>query len=336
MTDRWAIARYAVTGGTGFLGRAIIRRLLADGSAERIVSVARDEVKRDDLLEEFGHDPRLRAMLGDVRDRERMEDAFAGCQAVIHAAALKRVGTGAYDADEMTKTNILGTRAVIRAALAAGVERLIVVSSDKACEPTNHYGKTKAAAEDLAVNANTYAYPRGLRIGCVRYGNVLGSRGSVLELWDRQLAEGNAAGLTDARMTRFIITIEQAVHFVLDAAYDVEGGEIFVPVLPAARIEDLFVAFYLAGPMARGADLVRLGFRPGGEKLHERLLTDEEASHRLADAGPGRYAVLPTHREWSAEPYPWKPTTLDAPYDSGTAPKLTYSELLDMMRGLAA
>lgn len=341
MTARWALTRYAVTGGTGTLGRAIIRRLVEDGSAERVVSVSRDEVKIGQLLDEYGLHGVVRPLLGDVRDAPqggvsvRLVQAFAGCQVVIHAAALKRIQQGAYSPFEMQKTNIDGTVNVIHAAAEAGVERLVVVSSDKACEPINLYGATKLVAEHLAVQANAYTWPKGLRIGVVRYGNVLGSRGSVLEVWARQLAAGGPLTISDPTMTRFVITQDQAARFVLDAVYDVQGGEVFVPILPACTVGDLANAFFAVHEPPEGQQVIVTGMRPGGEKHHERLLNPEEAAHRLR-ARDGRYVVTPSHREWTAEPYLGEETAIvGQPYDSAHAPKLTSDQLVKLIEEAA-
>jgi len=308
--------RIAITGVTGSLGAALLLELERRGGASRIVGVSRDEVKSGDLDERWGAClPQLRCQLGDVRDAERMEELFRGCDVVVHAAALKRVGHSVYSPGEVLKTNVLGTMAVVRAATEAGVGRVVVVSSDKAVEPTNLYGVSKAAAETYAVQANSYSLPRGTRVSCVRYGNVLGSRGSVPHVWRAQLARGEAPTVTDWRMTRFIVELRDAAAFVLGALDAMEGGEVFVPLLPAAKLRTLLRAVARewrdrptsADSMRWFADAsmvetraVVTGLRPGGEKLHESLLSREEPGRAWLDSGRGRVVVLPTHHSWRA------------------------------------
>jgi len=298
--------RIAITGATGSLGGALLAALEERGGASRIVAVSRDEVKSGDLDERWGARlPQLRCQLGDVRDAERMEELFRGCDVVLHAAALKRVGHSVYSPGEVLKTNVLGTMAVVRAATVAGVGRVVVVSSDKAVEPTNLYGVSKAAAETYAVQANSYSLPRGTRVSCVRYGNVLGSRGSVPHVWRAQLARGEAPTVTDWRMTRFIVELRDAAAFVLGALDAMEGGEVFVPLLPAARLRVLLLAVtreWVGRGETRGVPqrAVVTGLRPGGEKLHESLLSREEPGRAWLDSGRGRVVVLPTHHSWRA------------------------------------
>jgi UDP-N-acetylglucosamine 4,6-dehydratase len=271
------------------LGRALIRRLIANG-AERIVALSRDEVKTGDLYDEFGHDAPLRGMLCDVREYDKLTRAFAGCHYVVHGAALKRITQSIYSPDELIDTNIQGTRNVIRAAATAGVERVLFISSDKACMATNLYGKTKAVAEDYAVQSNTYYFPR-TRIACVRYGNVLWSRGSVLFAWHAARLRGELLTLTHAHMTRFILTLDQAVDLILSTLRTMEGGEIVVPELPAARMADLAAAFALE------CAIKETHLRPGGEKIREILLSEEEIPRTVRDGN--RYIVCPSHQSWS-------------------------------------
>lgn len=285
----------AITGGTGTLGRALIAQFLKDG-AERVVSISRDEVKAGELRS-LHTDPRLNVFLGDVRDRERLKLAFHGCDVVIHAAALKRVPVGeAYDSLEMIKTNIQGTINVVMAAMEAKVGKVIIVSSDKAVHATNLYGATKFTAECFAVGANSYTYPHGTRISCVRYGNVWASRGSVIEIWHRHLSTGPVLPLTDKRMTRFVIMQWEAVALIKEALERMQGGEIFIPQLNAMKLEDL-------GYAMGAAHFHIVGLRPGGEKLHERLISDEEASRIRRYMDTNTLVVTPSHRSWSSQPY---------------------------------
>ena len=276
-----------ITGGTGSLGRALIRHYLTTPVA-RIAILSRDEWKQAMLAKELTDD-RIRWFLGDVRDPERLEMAFHGIDTVIHAAALKRIDRVAYDPSEVIKTNVIGTQNVIHAAIKAGVKKMLVVSSDKAVEPTNIYGASKMCAEWLAVMSNVYSYPRGTRVSVVRYGNVIGSRGSVAELWEEAVKAGLPIQITDERCTRFFITMPQAVQFIEDALVLMDGGEIFVPDLPSMRITDL------ADAVAPGHARFITDLRPGGEKLHEKLLNAEEAT-RTGQCLPGGMPDTDIHR----------------------------------------
>jgi UDP-N-acetylglucosamine 4,6-dehydratase len=283
-----------ITGGTGSLGRALIRRFLAAG-VPRVCTYARCEVRQSQLIERY---PQVHAFLGDVRDRERLERCLGGVETVIHAAALKRVDGGAYHPDEMLKTNVLGMQAVIDASLRAGVSRILFISSDKACQPTNIYGASKLMAEYLATAANSYTVPRGLRVSAVRYGNVLGSRGSVVHIWRQAVQGGRNLVITDPDMTRFWLTLDQACDLVFDALDLMRGGELIVPCLPSMRLLDV------AEALAPGHPRIFAGLRPGGEKLAERLLSEEETSRsRLAKVGhgPERIVVPPAHHSWTSE-----------------------------------
>lgn len=328
--------RVLVTGGTGTFGRAFIGRALRTGQWHGVVSYSRDEMKAAQLVHDFGGAAPFKAFLGDVRDRSRLAHAFRGVDVVVHAAALKRVDVGAYSPSELIATNILGTQNVVDAAIDARVKRVIVISSDKACMPTNLYGATKMCAETYAVQANAYGFPVGTRIAAVRYGNILGSRGSVVHVWRDQLKRRAPLTITDVSMTRFIMTIEQAVDLVLYALQAMRGGEVFVPRLPAAAMPSLALAVMHDA----GVDNVRdypkkyTGLRPGGEKLHEALLNHEEVS-RTVESGQ-HLLVAPTHHEWTAEP--WLGTAYGADeYTSDRAGQfLSAGELLALMRSTEA
>lgn len=284
---------YAITGGTGSLGTALVERLLADQSVERVVVLSRDEVKQSALATAHP-DPRLRCFLGDVRDVERCRQAFRGVDTVIHAAALKRVETSTYSPFELVQTNILGTVNVIQAAAAERVRRVVVVSSDKACQATNLYGGTKFVAEGCAVQANSYTYPRGTSVVAVRYGNVFGSRGSVVHVWRGQVQKEEPATITDFRMTRFWMTLPEAVDLVLTAADEsVPAGRVIIPKLPSFRVEHLLHAV-----VPDGWPVHVTGLRPGGEKLHESLLSEEEI-WRTEDHG-SVYEIRPSFQTWCA------------------------------------
>ena len=335
-TAEGSLVKILVTGATGFYGRALCRALLVAG-AERVVLYSRSESRQAEVAEQLrGHDA-ARFFLGDVRDQPRLEEAMWGCDTVVHAAALKRVDAVAYDPGEVTKTNIMGSSCVTAAAIAAGVERVLMISSDKAVMPENAYGVSKAHMEREAVAKNAVAVPRGTRISCVRWGNVLGSTGSVVITWRRQLAAGEPITITDERMTRFIMRVGHAVGFTLDALHDMEGGEVFVPILPAARLIDLAQAVCdVAQPALtyRPGAPVRVGLRPGGEKRHEMLLSPEEATRAYRQHGGRRFVVLPSLHSWRAAwPWPTGAFKLDGPYTSDRPSVwLTVGDLVDMLR----
>jgi UDP-N-acetylglucosamine 4,6-dehydratase len=276
-----------LTGGTGSFGQHFTRTLLdrANPSAIRIFS--RDELKQFDMARKFD-DPRLRFLIGDVRDRDRLRRAVEGVDIVVHAAALKQVPACEYNPFEAVRTNILGAQNVAEVCLDAGVPRALALSTDKAVSPANLYGATKLCAERLFIQANVYAGARDTRLSCVRYGNVVGSRGSVIPLFLDQASTGELT-VTDERMTRFWITLDQAVQFVVDCIGRMQGGELFIPKIPSMRVVEL------AEAVAPGLPIRYTGIRPG-EKLHESLITPEEARHTV-DAG-WCYVVEPEHAFW--------------------------------------
>ena len=295
-----------VTGGAGSFGQAFVSAVLP--TAERVVVYSRDEGKHARFAEILQAPPeKIRFFLGDVRDRERLEEAMWRCDTVVHAAALKRIDAVSYDPLETIRTNVLGTVNVIDAAIRAGVGRVVVLSSDKCCDPANLYGVTKLAAEFYAVQANAHALPRGTRIACVRWGNVLGSRGSVVHVWRRQVAAGLPLTVTDPECTRFWITFPQAVAFVLESLAQMRGGEVFVPQLPSLRLGDL------AECVAPGHPVKIVGLRPGGEKRHETLVTAEEMHRAVGFVGfgfDGRFIIEPTHMRWGRESWRKEPGAL--------------------------
>lgn len=275
--------RVLVTGGTGSFGQAFVRRLLAEAPQSTIRVYSRDELKQYDMAQAFGNDPRLRFLIGDVRDGERLHRAMHDTDLVVHAAALKHVPICEFNPAEAVKTNIQGSQNVIDAAIDAGVQRTIALSTDKAVNPVNLYGATKLCAEKLFVHGNVYAGSRDIRFSCVRYGNVMGSRGSVIPLFRRQAKTGRLT-ITDNRMTRFWLSLDHAVDVVLNAMKEMRGGEVFVPKIPSMRVMDL------AKAIAPAAQIDVVGRRPG-EKLHEMLLTAEES--RLAEDRGRHFVVLP-------------------------------------------
>ncbi|MEX5718185.1 UDP-N-acetylglucosamine 4,6-dehydratase (inverting) [Geodermatophilus maliterrae] len=281
-----------VTGGTGSFGKAFVQRAL-DLGAQRIVVFSRDELKQSDVRALFHDDPRLRWFIGDIRDRERLRRAMHGVDVVVHAAALKQVDTAEYNPVEYVRTNVNGSENVMEAAIDAGVRRVVALSTDKASSPINLYGATKLCADRLFISANHYAAHHETRFSVVRYGNVMGSRGSVIPLFRRLAAEGRPLPVTDRRMTRFWITLPQAVEFVVDSLRLMRGGELYVPRIPSTRLVDLVEA------IASGAETVEVGIRPG-EKLHEEMIAADD-SRRTIRTGD-RYVITPYLAGWGYEP----------------------------------
>ena len=258
-----------ITGGTGSLGTALIRELLENTEVRRIAIYSRDELKQQTSRNIFNDDKRLRWFIGDIRDKSRLIQALHGVDYVIHAAALKQVDTGEYNPMEFIKTNVLGSQNVIDASIEAGVKKVVALSTDKASSPINLYGATKLTADKLFVAANNYSFSFGTTFSVVRYGNVMGSRGSVIPFF-RQLAEaGKPIPITDLRMTRFWISLEEAVTFVLESLDLMSGGELYVPRIPSMRIIDL------AHAISPNAIIEEIGLRPG-EKLHEEMISADD------------------------------------------------------------
>lgn len=265
----WTNKNVLVTGGTGSFGRKFIEVMLKEYHPARLIVYSRDELKQHEMrMSGFDH-PDLRYFIGDVRDLPRLRRAFNGVDIVVHAAALKQVPACEYNPMEAIKTNILGSSNVIDAALDAGVEKVLALSTDKAVNPINLYGATKLAAEKLIVQSNAYAGGMTTRFSCVRYGNVVGSRGSVVPLFIKQRQKGEIT-LTDERMTRFWISLDQGVRFVIRCIEEMEGGEVFVPKIPSMKMVDL------AKTIAPEAEIRLIGIR-AGEKLHEVLISEDEA-----------------------------------------------------------
>lgn len=281
-----------ITGGTGSFGQAMVKFLLSKSDVDRLIVFSRDELKQFEMQQTY-NDPRLRFFIGDVRDRDRLRRAFDGVDFVIHAAALKQVPAAEYNPMEAVKTNIHGAANVIEAALDTGVQRVIALSTDKAVAPVNLYGATKLVSDKLFVAANSYAGKRNIRFAVVRYGNVVGSRGSVVPFFLERKATGRLP-ITDPRMTRFWITLEQGVRFVLKSLERAQGGEIFVPKIPTARILDL------AKAIAPEAEIENVGIRPG-EKIHEVLITEDEARHTLEF--DDHFIIEPEFPWWGKRPH---------------------------------
>jgi UDP-N-acetylglucosamine 4,6-dehydratase/5-epimerase len=286
-------ASILITGGTGSLGKSLIKYLLAETKVRRIAILSRDELKQQHLRVQLNDDSRLRWFLGDIRDLDRLKRAFHGVDYVIHAAALKQVDTGEYNPMEFIKTNVLGSQNVIDAAIDAGVKNVVALSTDKASSPINLYGATKLTADKLFVAANNYSFVYGTTFAVVRYGNVMGSRGSVIPFFREMNAQGRPLPITDLRMTRFWISIESAVKFVVDSLEMMTGGELYVPRIPSMKIVDL------ANAVVPGAKLEEIGMRPG-EKLHEEMISGDDSRRTILLKN--RYLVTPVVAEWGYEP----------------------------------
>src|SRR6202522_2729690 len=269
----WSEQVVLVTGGTGSFGKKFVETMLKEYHPKRLVIFSRDELKQHDMRAAGFDLPSLRSFIGDVRDAQRLERAFAGVTVVVHAAALKQVPACEYNPFEAIQTNIMGGRNVIDAAINRGVRRILALSTDKAVNPINLYGATKLCAEKMFIQANSYSGAQDTRFSCARYGNVLGSRGSVIPLFQEQRKRGKIT-ITDSRMTRFWITIEQGVRLVVRCIQQMHGGEIFVPKIPSMKLVEMATA------IAPGGEWESIGIR-AGEKLHEVLLSEDEARHTL-------------------------------------------------------
>ena len=321
-----------VTGGTGSFGRRFIETVLARTTPRKLIVFSRDELKQHemqvDMAARFTPEQmaRMRFFLGDVRDRQRLTLALRGVDVVVHAAALKQVPAAEYNPSEFIQTNVLGAENIVWAALANRVKQVIALSTDKACNPANLYGATKLASDKTFVAANNLSGDIGARFAVVRYGNVVGSRGSVAPLFQKLIAEGvRELPITDPRMTRFWITLNQGVDFVLSSLALMRGGEIFVPKIPSMKMTDL------AAAMAPDLPIRVIGIRPG-EKLHEMMISIDDARH-VVDLGD-RYAIEPAFVEFSRQSFAAEhPTVADGfSYASDTNDEwLSHEELLQLL-----
>ena len=287
-TLKWSEASVLITGGTGSFGNAFVDLMLKRFQPRRLVVFSRDELKQSEMFNRLS-DPRLRFFVGDIRDQARLQRAMYGVDVVFHAAALKQITSCEYNPFEAIQTNVIGTENVISAAIDQGVKRVIMISTDKAVNPINLYGATKLCAEKLCVQGNAYGHPRGTVFSVVRYGNVIGSRGSVIPLFRAQRASGKVT-VTDRAMTRFWIGLERGVEFAIRCAELMGGGEIFVPKIPSMRMTDLVEA------LAPGAEIEDIGIRPG-EKLHEILISEDES--RQALEFDGMFVLEPLYPSWT-------------------------------------
>ncbi|MEK7518460.1 MAG: UDP-N-acetylglucosamine 4,6-dehydratase (inverting) [Patescibacteria group bacterium] len=278
-----------ITGGTGSFGQAMTEKLLTQYNPKSIRVYSRDELKQHDMRNSFKNDLRLRFLIGDVRDLQRLQRALEGVDIVFHAAAMKQVPACEYNPIEAIRTNVDGAINVIDACLNNNVQKVVALSTDKAASPINLYGATKLCSDKLFIQANNYVGSRSIRFSVVRYGNVMGSRGSVIPLFRQQLKMGNQLTNTDKRMTRFWITLNQATDLVLSSLTIMQGGEIFVPKIPSMNMVDLALA------MEPKADLKYIGIRPG-EKIHEALITPEEGMRAIGLED--RYIIEPDSEWW--------------------------------------
>ena len=323
----WSEQVVLVTGGTGSFGKKFVETMLRNYHPQKLIIFSRDELKQHDMrVAGFDH-PSLRYFIGDVRDAQRLERAFSGVTVVVHAAALKQVPACEYNPFEAIQTNITGGKNVIDAAINQGVRRILALSTDKAVNPINLYGATKLCAEKMFVQANAYSGAQDTRFSCARYGNVVGSRGSVVPIFLEQRKSGKVT-VTDPRMTRFWITLEQGVRFVVNCIENMHGGEIFVPKIPSMKLVDM------AQTLAPDCETRYVGIRPG-EKLHEVLVSEDEARNTLEL--DDMFVIQPAHSWWSQEN--WKearPLPDGFRYASDNNPQwMDSEELLGLVHGAA-
>lgn len=281
-----------ITGGTGSFGHTFVPMMLERFNPKKLVIFSRDEMKQWEMAKLFGDDPRVRFFIGDVRDKDRLARALNGIDYVVHAAATKIVPTAEYNPFECVKTNVIGAMNLIDACIDQGVKRVVALSTDKASSPANLYGATKLTSDKLFIAGNSYSGRNDTRFAVVRYGNVMGSRGSVIPFF-MTLADKGALPITDERMTRFMITLEQGVDLVWHAFEDMVGGEIYVKKIPSMKVTDV------ARAIATDASHDIVGIRPG-EKLHEQMIASEDAPHTYEYAE--HYKILPAIHNWSQDP----------------------------------
>lgn len=281
-----------ITGGTGSFGHTFVPMMLEHFNPKKLVIFSRDEMKQWEMAKLFGDDPRVRFFIGDVRDKDRLARALNGIDYVVHAAATKIVPTAEYNPFECVKTNVIGAMNLIDACIDQGVKRVVALSTDKASSPANLYGATKLTSDKLFIAGNSYSGRNDTRFAVVRYGNVMGSRGSVIPFF-MTLANKGALPITDERMTRFMITLEQGVDLVWHAFEDMVGGEIYVKKIPSMKVTDV------ARAIATDASHDIVGIRPG-EKLHEQMIAPEDAPHTYEYAE--HYKILPAIHNWSQDP----------------------------------
>ena len=288
----WTKQSILVTGGTGSFGKHFCKIMLEKYHPKVIRIYSRDELKQHEMRQKFGEE-KLRYFIGDVRDVERLKRAMEGVDIVVHAAALKQVPACEYNPFEAVKTNIYGAQNIIDAAIDIGVKKVVALSTDKAVNPVNLYGATKLCSDKIFIHGNSYSGQKRTRFSCVRYGNVIGSRGSVIPLFMQQKKNGRIT-ITDERMTRFWLTLDQAVELVINAFCLMQGGEIFVPKIPSMKVTDL------AKAVAPECEIEIIGIRPG-EKIHEVLITEEDGRNTVAYNGI--YVIMPNLSWWERQNY---------------------------------
>jgi len=287
----WRESVVLVTGGTGSFGQKFTQVLLRDHQPRKLIIFSRDELKQHEMRAAGLNHSCLRYFIGDIRDGDRLRRAMHGVDIVVHAAALKRVSACEYNPGEAVKTNVEGARNIVEAAIDCGVEKVLAISSDKAVNPVNLYGATKLCAEKLFIQGNAYSGAEGTRFSCTRYGNVVGSRGSVTTKFKRQRKTGKVT-VTDKRMTRFWLTLERGVKFVVNCIEQMHGGEVFVPRIPSMKVMDL------AEAIAPGCEIEYIGIRPG-ERLHEAMISVDEARHTVL--AKDRYIIFPEFPWWTTD-----------------------------------
>ena len=331
--------RIGITGISGSLGSALTDRLVEAGVGP-IVGCTRDEFKAEQIAQRYGGiggNVRAMVVVEGITNTDKLTEIFRGCDVLVHTAALKRISDSVYSTSEMVRTNVDGTLSVLKAATMAGIRNVLVISSDKAVEPTNLYGATKMVGECLAVQENSFSFPRGTHISVARYGNVIGSRGSVVPIWQAAHAKGHTLMLTHARATRFLITMNQAIEFIMACLFSMQGGEIFLPRLPSATMFD--VALAICGDPAKIT--IQGCLRPGGEKLAEALLSQEEPCRTVSRTLHGGFGgpieamvVTPSHRSWSAQTYPGDPIARETVYRSDLPSTFTPRLTVEQIRAL--
>jgi len=317
----WKEKVILLTGGTGSFGKAFTRIMLKRHKPKSLRIFSRDEFKQQEMRQMF-NDPCLRYFIGDVRDKERLERAMKDVDIVVHAAALKQIPSCEYNPFEAVKTNILGAQNVINAAIDNNIEKVMAISTDKAVNPVNLYGATKLCAEKIFIQANSYVGTRRTKLSCVRYGNVVGSRGSIIPLFKEQ-KKSNTLTITDERMTRFWITLDQGLEFVIKCIELMHGGEVFIPKIPSMRVMDL------AKAIAPDCKIKFIGIRPG-EKLHEVLISEEEARHTLEFEN--FFVIEPEYHWWSKDNWKGKDRLKDGfRYSSDTNSEWLTTEKMKRM-----
>jgi len=315
-----------VTGATGSFGKRFVKALLEQHDPKRVIAFSRDELKQFEMQQNI-NSPKLRFFLGDVRDKERLYRAIDGIEIVIHAAAMKQIPTSEFNPMEAIKTNIFGAENVINVCIDQGVKRVIALSTDKAANPANLYGATKLCADKLFIAANALSERHRTMFSVIRYGNVIGSRGSVIPFFMQRRATG-IIPITDARMTRFWITLDQGVKFVISSLEHMHGGEIFVPKIPSMKVTDV------AAVVAPGCKTEIIGIRPG-EKLHEIMITQDDAINTAEFEH--HFAIQPAAYWWDQEAYllktRGKPVAEDFHYSSDTNPVwMTREQLAEILK----